>query len=670
MREFKSLWYTVYKLTRGRVNRRTRERANSFPIFLSSCLPVFLFSSFSAISAQDTIHLNAVEISAERQERIKGSKTVRFDQSVLDYAVPVSLGELLSLSSSIFIKSYGEGSLATPSFRGTGASHTDVLWNGINLNSPMLGNSDFSKIPVFLADNINIAFGGGSLAETSGGLGGSISIGSQAPWNKRFFVDVTQEIASFSTYKTFVKTGGSTQNFAAQTGVFYIRSANDFTFTNNVNGNQNSFKDARKYANYEQYGLTQDLFFKINNYQIISAKIWAQHNFRKIPAPIIVSSNNGAESETDDFIHAVLDWKYSKNRSTLNISTGYSYDDMEYENLNKLQDPLSVNKVQQWMLNTEYELKDTRWHWKSGIRYDYAFANSNQYKENHDRNQVSAFSEFQYAFTSRLLASAVLREEFTDESLSPLLFSIGIDYQLLQKEQLFLKANISNNYHLPSLNDLYWNPGGNPDLQAERGYSAELGLSYKKTYAKNWHIAEEITGFAMRVKDWILWQPNPASAYWSPQNLKEVHSYGAEWVSKILYQKNKWKFDNQSSFSLTRSINKTAVYQNDLSKNKQLIYVPEILCSNQFYVYYGNWYASWMIHYTGTRYITSSNDRWLEAYTLNDVGIGRLFKIKKINLQCAFKIQNMFDVSYQSIAWQPMPGRSFALDVRIKFENR
>lgn len=54
-----------------------------------------------------------------------------------------NLAQLLQENSTVFIKSYGSGSLASVSFRGTGAGHTRVLWNGVSLNSPMNGQIDF-----------------------------------------------------------------------------------------------------------------------------------------------------------------------------------------------------------------------------------------------------------------------------------------------------------------------------------------------------------------------------------------------------------------------------------------------------------------------------------------------------------------------------------------------
>ena len=41
---------------------------------------------------------------------------------------------------------YKRQTLSTVAFRGTSPSHTQVTWNGMRINNPMLGMTDFSTI--------------------------------------------------------------------------------------------------------------------------------------------------------------------------------------------------------------------------------------------------------------------------------------------------------------------------------------------------------------------------------------------------------------------------------------------------------------------------------------------------------------------------------------------
>ena len=54
-------------------------------------------------------------------------------------------------------------------------------------------------------------------------------------------------------------------------------------------------------------------------------------------------------------------------------------------------------------------------------------------------------------------------------------WSAGIVFNLLKKE-LKLKGSTAYNYRFPSMNDLYWRPGGNPDVKPEEGYSYDASI--------------------------------------------------------------------------------------------------------------------------------------------------------------------------------------------------
>ena len=60
-----------------------------------------------------------------------------------------------------------------------------LTWNGININHPMLGQSDLSLIPAGLIDDIQIYYGGASMPLNSGGIGGIINLETKPVWKKR-----------------------------------------------------------------------------------------------------------------------------------------------------------------------------------------------------------------------------------------------------------------------------------------------------------------------------------------------------------------------------------------------------------------------------------------------------------------------------------------------------
>lgn len=62
----------------------------------------------------------------------------------------------------------------------------------------------------------------------------------------------------------------------------------------------------------------------------------------------------------------------------------------------------------------------------------------------------------------------MLREQLygTRQATVPAFFA---DWLLSKRGNLVAKASVSRNFRFPTLNDLYFLPGGNPDLKNERG---------------------------------------------------------------------------------------------------------------------------------------------------------------------------------------------------------
>ena len=105
-----------------------------FWLIIQSIAPV------SAQSLTDTLRIKEVQIVGSKVYKKFNETRSEIDSAALAKSSTVRLSELLSQNTPIFIKEYGRGAMATASFRGTAPSHTKVSWNGLDLNSPMLGN--------------------------------------------------------------------------------------------------------------------------------------------------------------------------------------------------------------------------------------------------------------------------------------------------------------------------------------------------------------------------------------------------------------------------------------------------------------------------------------------------------------------------------------------------
>lgn len=130
--------------------------------------------------------------------RPKNLHNSKFDREELDKQGSFSVADVLQTQTNAYIKTYGPNTLASPSIRGSGASHTQVYWNGLPINSPTLGQSDLSILNTEIMDQVSINYGS-DLSSSSGALGGSIELNDELHWQRSSTIRYRQRSGSFSS---------------------------------------------------------------------------------------------------------------------------------------------------------------------------------------------------------------------------------------------------------------------------------------------------------------------------------------------------------------------------------------------------------------------------------------------------------------------------------------
>ena len=85
-----------------------------------------------------------------------GSTRMVLDSAELAQYRGGSVAEVLQARTPLALKNYGPGNLATIALRGTSAQHTAVLWNGLNIMLPTLGQNDFALLPLAATTRVAI----------------------------------------------------------------------------------------------------------------------------------------------------------------------------------------------------------------------------------------------------------------------------------------------------------------------------------------------------------------------------------------------------------------------------------------------------------------------------------------------------------------------------------
>ncbi len=649
----------------------------------------------SALLAQgitdSLIHIEGVEIVSSRIfiKEQAGIRQTYVDTSVIQNKMSVSLSDLLSENTSVFIKNHGRGALATASFRGTAASHTQVSWNGININSPMAGMVDFSMIPVYIIDKLQLNHGSASIADRSGGIGGSIHMNNEVNWNEKEVFNYVQGVGSYQTLDEFVQFTLGNKKIISKTRMYHNYSKNDYTYINRgignidpVTGEVNNPLDTNSNAEYTRWGLLQELYYRPRANHLLSLKYWGQSADRTIPRPTSYEGpdNSNLNSQQDIDHKVVADWKYYSSYGRVMLRSGYSDKQLDYSQMNRvpglgLIPAIYSESKQKSLFNTLSYASDLGGDFSvEGVLDVNTHFVSSKDSVSHtgyenQRSEISLFGALRKGFADRVNVNLMLRQDWIDGERVPFIPFLGMDFRLKKEVDLILKGSLARNYHHPSLNDLYWQPGGNPDLLPEDGFSVELGLAYQQKFSDQL-FKTEVTVYRTDINNWIVWIPS-YQGYWEPRNIQRVLSKGLEYSVQLMGNLSKLQYKLSGSYAYTSAINYgDPLIWSDASDGKQLVYIPEHSGNMLANLSLGAFYFSYQFNGYSERYTTSSNDvtsrDWLYPYFMNDVAIGKHFKLKQLSFSTEFKVYNLFNESYHSILYRPMPGRNYYLTLVFK----
>ena len=451
---------------------------------------VFGCSQYLSAQIDTALHLPAIDIAAPRlRTNPPGERTEQWDSTTLAKGLTENVAEVLSRQSGVFIKSYGLGSSATSSIRGGNAGQTSVIWNGLPLQSPMLGQLDLSLLPVSFIDQMSVRYGGNGASWGSGAIGGVITLDNHAQYGIGHQLDLRSSLGSFGRWDQQLKWQYGNQLWAGSTRLFYQQAKNDFPYSIRPDLPEKQ----QSHAAVLQAGLLQEVYWKNRPNQELSLQFWAQQTDRELP-PLTTQTRSEATQE-DAFLRTALHWKKWGQHSVLKASTGFFWEDQLYQN------PLAGvdNQNRYYVLTTNL---DGQWQWKTNQKFQvslnhiYTRATTEAYDGAAQQNRLSIYGAFQQKW-GPLLAQIGVRQEMVDGGLVPIIPNLGLEFQALS--WLTFKGKLARNYRLPSLNDLYWRPGGNPDLDAESGWSTEVGAYAKWQLGKHqWQYSA--TGFNRRIK--------------------------------------------------------------------------------------------------------------------------------------------------------------------------
>ena len=636
-------------------------------------LSILFALSVMASAQNDTIMLESVEINAAHVFNKVSKETMerKIDTAVIKRLQTRSLSQLLIQHSPVFIKTYGPGGTASASFRGTTSSHTLVLWNGFQLNSPTLGEVDFSMIPVFFTDEVSLQWGSKTSAN-SGGLGGAVNISNKQKFNEGLILDLRQTYGSFNTWGSYLTVGYSAKNFIARVKAYRNSSDNDFTYNNIATIPHQEMK--QRNADFVDYGFMPEVQVRFKN-SLLTFVSWNQFSHRNYPQIMPNVFNNTKEYSDNDFSRNFLSYKYYWNTGRVEVKSSYFHEVQTYflesytSNGNPVTQNHSLNKsdVLRQIIDLQQDLYKS-WKLYAKIQWDNEKVSSSNYDSSTTsspkRNILSLYAAVDGKIYRDLDLRMTLRNDIVDDKSVGLFPTATLTYRMPFVKGLSFNAGYSHNYRNPTLNDLYWNPGGNENLKGENGKTVDFDINYLYENL-NFNLDLRTGFYYSKVKDWIQWVPT-TYRYWMPKNVSEVMARGTEFHVKANYRYSLWNFTLSGNYVYSHTTDESEYAQQYDSDGKQLIYIPKHHANAFAEARWKTWNLNYTFEFTGKRTTSMNDDDFfaydLPYYTLHHLSLGK--QLNKFRLE--FRINNLTDNDYQTVLWRAMPGRSYEVYLEFK----
>jgi iron complex outermembrane receptor protein len=618
------------------------------------------------------IFINEVSVFAGKTLEERAIVSSEIDSSVLSQNESEELGNLLSRNSFIYIRSYGYGGLSTASFRGTAASHTRLYWNGMEVNDPASGQVDFSLIPVSFIDEIKILHGSSSLQKGSGALGGSIHLSSLPEWKDGVKASVYQRSGSFHTHNSQARISAGIKNIHFKIRALHRSSQNNFEYLNTANGLWN--REKLESADSRRSGLQTDLFLRSGNQSVFSFHTWFQKTDRNFAPVMSYMGPSRQENQNDMNRRFSIKWKNYGRYLSSGLSLGFFQNQLNYS--------LGIGDLQTHIYQTSANTTELQGRYEAGIRLSpftriKVLGEITSAKLNYDdllaesgftasRNEAGVSFSLHHAFKPEFTVYGLLRNDLYGEELSPFMPAAGMEYNFQKPDGLTMRSNISRNYNYPGLNDLFWNPGGNPELKPEESYSGDLSLEYEKEFDGH-RIENTISTFYSSINDWILWKPGEYG-FWKADNVARVRATGAEY--RLFMELNFFDFKSKftATYAFTHTTNRSDPQDN--SYGMQLIYIPLHKFNFNTVLEYRNFSLAYTSYAVGERNTYTDNDPSgrLAPFSLHDLRFSKAFSLGEFDLETGAELCNLFDTDYQVIRSRPMPGRNYNIWVRLLFK--
>lgn len=615
--------------------------------------------------------LPEAQVRAVRPSRFAiGSRRLVLDSTALAQYRGAALVELLEARTPLYIKNYGPGQLASISLRGTSARHTAVLWQGLNINIPSLGEADFAILPVGAATRVAVQPGPAAALYGSGTIGGAVLLDTDLDWRPGLRGSVQADAGSFGLRGGSLEARAATASVATRTSASWRTAQNNYPYTvQEADGPaQRTLTNA---VLHHQWSLSQDVALRLGLAGELTASAWLTDTDRDIQPSVYATPTQ--TRERDQSRRLLLGYRRVASPGRQWSVRGAWFEDvLDYSDNGATSHSL--------MHTTQAQADHTaalgqRGSLRLGAEVQHFAALIDGYGPTEvSENRAAAFALFRYDPRPGLRLSANLRQALLPGGAAPLTPTAGLEWDWLEgrptatgdsaRHTLTLRASASRSYRAPTLNERYWRPGGNPNLRPETGQGYEGGLQHRLRLGPGASLLTEVAAFHQLVDDWVQWMPDDRGI-WTPRNLRQVRSQGLETTAALRLRRQGYRLHARAAYSLTQTLKTQGSAADYDPVGVQLMFVPRHQGSFTADQQWRGWLLSTQASAVGQRYTDASGTAALPAYATVGATLGYTWRLAGFDLTGTVRGYNLLNQQYAAYPGRPAPPRGWLASLRL-----
>ena len=574
----------------------------------------------------DSIVLDSTHISVRGE--VERFKIDTFIGSDVDF-----IGNVLTQQALVFVKPASGTALSTVSIRGGTPEQTAVYWNGISLQNTLNGNVDLNLLPAMVFDEVNVN-NTNSVRTGSGGTAGNVEL-NNAKIDTSNTLKFNTGFGSFNTLNASFKATVINKKNRLSILSYVQKSDNNYPMNSVFSSGPKRLENAE----YLMAGTLYQQEFSIKNNNPIHIRFWAQNAQRNIPATLLESESK--KNQIDRSVRFQSDWSKLFDKTEMKIIAGSFIESLAYnDSVSEIYTTYGfINNTALVHLKRKFDK-----HIQAGLDIELrhfgadadTFYAQSRVEVSEGAHLKLKLNKWQGHFGTRFV-------QFTNTTDLPILYAVHVNRKISNKWSVL--GSFITNYRLPTFNSLFWRPGGNPDLIAEKSTNAELSTQLKTS-----HVSVLATVFSNDIYDQIRWLPGKSGVFEAQQVLNQLQwNRGVEITAKTQYKKL------QLDGGATKLI---STVKKDKTK-KQQSYVP----MHQGYINAGYIHRRWQVRYgiqwVSKRFIDTENTEFVPAYLLHQVQAQFGYKSFKINVIA----RNLANLDYTVLPFRPNPPRNYQIDI-------